>query len=331
MNQILLTNNQNIKRKSSGNYSGNNSSGDMKKIIIFFAIAILVFAIAIIGVYVFKMSKENKKEKKVEKPELSIEQIENQVKIISKAEAGINKIIYTWNDGEPTEKEMNGRTSHEEALDIPEGQNILKVVVIDENNNEIESSKEFYIEETSKPIIEIDETIGNGKVKITAIDENNFIKYITYKWNDEQEITVEAEGENQTIIEKTIDVKRGKNKLTIAAVNGLLKTETIEKTFNGVNNPIVEVTRDGNVIYMKITHDMGLKKIAFTVNGQEYIYDESFSGYDSTAKEIEYKYDLKEGENTVIIYAVSNETTETTNGIKNTETMYRGKCDYITE
>ena len=64
MNQILLTNNQNIKRKSSGNYSGNNSSGDMKKIIIFFAIAILVFAIAIIGVYVFKMSKENKKEKR---------------------------------------------------------------------------------------------------------------------------------------------------------------------------------------------------------------------------------------------------------------------------
>ena len=322
MNQILLTNNQNIKRKSSGNYSGNNSSGDMRKIIIFFAIAILAFAIVIIGVYIFKISKNAKKEKPVGKPELSLEQTDNQVKIIAKAEVGINKIIYTWNNEEPTEVEMNGRTTHEEALEIPEGQNTLKVVVIDKNDDEIESSKEFYIEEDGKPTIKLDETIGNGKIKIIATDENNFIKYITYKWNDEEEITVEAEGENQTAIETTIDVKRGKNTLTITAVNGLARTEKIEKIFNGVNNPIIEVTRNGNVIYMKITHDMGFERITFTVNGQDYVHDKNFSGYDSTVKEIEYKYDLKEGENTVIIHAIS---------IEGTETTYRGKCSYTTE
>lgn len=322
MNQILLTNNQNIKKKSSGNYSGKNSSGDMRKIIIFFAIAILVFAIAIIGVYIFKMSKDDKKEKSVEKPELSLEQTENQVKIIAKADAGINKIIYTWNNEEAIEKEMNGRTKHEEALEIPEGQNTLKVVVIDENDDKIESSKDFYIEETGKPTIQLDETIGNGKVKITATDENNFIKYITYKWNDEEEITIEAEGENQTFIETTIDVKRGKNTLYVTAINGLAKTETIEKIYEGVNNPIIEVTRNGNVIYMKITHDIGFKKITYTVNGQEYIYDESFSGYNAEAKEISYKYNLVEGENTVIIHAIS---------IEETEATYRGKSNYTTE
>jgi len=132
MNQILLTNNQNIKKKSSGNYNGKNSSGDMKKIIIFFSIAILIFAIAIIGVYAYKMTKKDKDEKPVGKPELSLEQTQNQVKIIAKAEAGIDRIIYTWNDVEPTEKEMNGRTNHEEALEIPEGKNTLKVIVVDE-------------------------------------------------------------------------------------------------------------------------------------------------------------------------------------------------------
>lgn len=318
MNQILLTNNQDIKKRSSGNYN-NNNSGDMRKIIIFFAIAILVFAIAIIGIYIFKISKTDDKEETIKKPELSLEQTENQVKIIAKAEAGIDKIIYSWNDEEEQEVVMNGRTKHEEALEIPEGQNTLNVIVIDENDDKIETSKEFYREETKKIIIELDETIGNGKVKITATDENNTVKYLTYKWNDEEEITVEAEEENQTVLETTIDVKRGKNTLTVTAINGLAKSETIERIFNGVNNPIIDVTRSGNVLYMKITHDLGFKEIRFTINGQDYIYDENFSGYNTETREISYKYNLREGENTVIIDAVSNEETKAT---------YKGKCNY---
>lgn len=321
MNQILLTNNQNIKKKSGNKYNGNNSSGDMKKIIIFFSITILIFAIAIIGVYVYKMSKKDE-ERSIGKPELALEQTENQVKIIAKAEAGIDKIIYTWNDEQASEVEMNGRTSHEEALEIPEGQNTLKVIVIDENDEEIETSKDFYIEETGKPILALDETIGNGKVKITASDENSFIKYITYKWNDEEETTIQAETENQAILETIIDVKRGKNTLTVTAVNGVAKIETTKKIFNGVNNPIIEVTRDNNTIYMKITHDMGFEKIVYTVNGQEYVYDENFSGYNPEVKEISYKFSLVEGENTVIIHAVSKE---------GTEDIYKGKCIYTVE
>ena len=318
MNQILLTNNQNIKKKSSGNYNQNNS-GDMKKIIIFFAIAILVFAIAIIGIYIFKISKSDKKENTIEKPQISLEQSGNQVNIIAKADAGINKIVYTWNDEEPTEVEMNGRTKHEESLEIPGGQNTLKVIVIDENDDEIESSKEFYIEEVGKPTIELDETIGNGKVKITATDENNAIKYITYKWNDEEEITVQAEQENQTTLETIIDIKRGKNTLTVTAINGIAKTETVEKIYEGVNNPIIEITRENNTIFIKVTHDMGFEEILYTVNGQDYIYDENYSEYNAEEKEIIYKYELMQGENTVIINAVSTEGTQAT---------YRGKCNY---
>ena len=322
MNQILLTNNQNIKKRSNDKYNGKNSSGDIRKIIIFFSVAILIFAIAIIGLYVFKMLEKDEEVKPVGKPKLSIEQSEGQAKIIIEAEAGIKKITYKWNDEDSVEKEMNGRTSHEEALEIPEGQNTLKVIVIDENNEKIETSKEFYIEITGKPTIELDETIGNGKLKIIANDELNSIKYITYKWNDEEEITIEAEGENQTSLETIIDVKRGKNTLTVTAVNSVAKSETIEKIFNGVNNPVIEVTREGNRIYMKITHDMGLKKVTFNINGQDYIYDEIFSEYDSEAKEIAYKFDLVEGENKVIIHAISTE---------NTESIYKGKCDYTEE
>ncbi len=322
MNQILLTNNQNIKKKTSGNYNKNNS-GDMRKIIIFFAIAILIFAVAIVGVYAYKMSKSDKDEKVIGKPEVSLEQIENEVKVVAEAEAGINKIVYVWNEDEPKEVEMNGRITHEEALEIPEGQNTLTVKVVDQNGKEIETSEEFYIEEnTEKPKIEINEALGNGKIKITATDENNWVKYITYKWNEEEEITIEAEEENQTSIEIIIDVKRGKNTLTVTAINGLAKTETIEKIYEGVNNPVIEVTKNANVLYMKVTHDMGIEKIVYNINGQEYVYDENYSGYDSEQKEIIYKTDLIPGENTVIINATS---------VEDTQATYKGKCNYTVE
>ena len=318
MNQILLTDNQNNKKKS--NKYGSNNSVDMQRIIIFFGIAILIFAILIIGVYAYKTYDKNKGKKTLGKPEVSLEQTENNVKIIAKAEAGISKIIYTWNNEVPNEVEMNGRTNHEEALEIPEGESSLTVKVIDQNGEEIETNQNFYIEDKEKPEIEIDESLGNGQIKIIATDENNKLKYITYKWNDEQEVTVEAENENQNKIETIIDVKRGKNKLTITAINELAKQNSVEKTFIGVNNPVIEVTRDENKLYMKITHDKGFKKIQFTVNGQEYVYDENYAGYDPEQTEVSYKFDLVEGENTVIIEAISTEDTQST---------YKGKCDYI--
>ncbi len=318
MNQILLTNNQNNKKKSD-KYNRNNS-GDMKKIIIFFGMVILIFAVLIIGVYAYKMVKNKDGSEEVEKPSISLEQMDTEVKIVAKAEAGISKLIYTWNDDEPIEIDMNGETSNEEALQIPEGESKLKAKIIDENGAEFETEENFHIEiDTEKPKIEIDESLGNGKIKIIATDENNMLKYITYKWNDEEEVTVNAESENQTAIETVIDVKTGRNTLKITAINGLAKENTIEKIFIGVNNPVITVTREGNILYMEMTHDKGFKKIEFSVNEKEYVYDENFAGYNPEQTKVSYKFNLQEGENTVIIHAVSTE---------NTEVTYRGKCNY---
>ena len=324
MNQILLTNNDNNKKKSN-KYKGDNS-GDMKKIIIFFSITIIVFGILIAGVYGYKIYKnQNKEEKEIQKPKLSLEQIGNEAKVITEADAGINKIIYSWNDGEVIEEEKNGITNFEAAIEIPEGHNILKIKVIDLKGQEIETEQEFNLEEDKEaPKVEIDEELllREGKLKITATDENNKIKYITYKWNDEEETTVQAEDENQTSLEITIDVKRGQNILKVTAVNGIAKEKTLERSLKGVNEPKISVTRQGNNLYMRITHDMGFKKVVFTVNGQDYIYDENYSGYNSEQQELYYQFNLKQGENTVIIHAISNE---------DTQREYKGKCTYTAE
>lgn len=327
MNQILLTNNQNNKKKS--NKYNENNSGDMKRIIIFFSIAILVFALLIIGIYAYKISKNNNKEEKqhLEGPVLSLEETENEVKIVIKAEAGISKVVYSWNDEENKEFEINGGKDYEESLEIPEGESKLKVKVIDQNGEEKETIKEFYKEENKEvPKLEIDEEVlrTTGKVKIIASDDNNGLKYITYQWNDEEETKINAESEDQATIETTIDVKRGQNTLKIKAVNNLDKEKDLERMLKGVNDPVIEVTKDDSLgeMYMKITHDMGFKKIEFNVNGQEYVYDESFSGYDSEKKEVSYKFALKEGENIVIIHAIS---------LEDSEKTYKGKCNYTAE
>ena len=174
------------------------------------------------------------------------------------------------------------------------------------------------VKQRESQIVELDETIGNGKLKISASD-NNGIKSISYSWNDEEPTTIEATEEGQTLLETEIDIKRGKNTLKVTAVNVLDNEEKTEKIFEGVNKPIISVVKDGNKLIMKMTHDMGFKKIEFLVNDVTYIYDENFSGYDSTKAEIEYQFNLKEGENTVIIIATS---------MENTEEIYRGKCTY---
>ncbi len=331
MNQILLTSNDNNKNK--GNNRTINNSNDIKKIIMFFAVVILVFGIAIGGIYGYKVFKKDKVEVN-NNLKISIKDTEEgaeEVVIIAEAEVGISKIIYIWNDEEQTIKEISGgRTKQEETIEIPFGTNTLKVKVVDQNGQETEQIKEFVRETegeiiTEESIIEIDDAIGNGQVKIVVADEESKIEYMKYRWNEEEETTIEAEDGEETI-EVIIDVKRGKNILTVTAVNSDDEEITIEKTLKGVKNPEISVKNVDNILYMKITHDMGLKEVEFNINGKKYIYDENYSGYDSEKKELEYKIEIKEGETgTVIIKAVSNETRETKEGLINTEYIFRGK------
>lgn len=316
MNQILLTNNSNNYNKRNRGNGGN--SDNIRKIIIFFSIAILVFALLIVGVYAYKISKNNNQSSQTSsKPEVSLEEIEGKVKIIAKSQTGISKLIYTWNDAQQMEMDMSGRTAHEEVIDIPEGNNALNVKVIDVNNQETETNQNFTREVSDKPVIETE--IGqDARLRIKATS-NIEMAYITYKWNEEDEITVKAENQTDKVIEVVIDVKRGENILTVTAVNLQGSTETISKKFNGVNKPVIEVTKRGGSLNMIMKHDKGFEKIEFYLNGQTFTYDQNLPEYDTTKKEVGYTFNLQEGENIIIIVATSTE---------GTQSIYQGKCNY---
>lgn len=327
MNQILVMENQNYKDKKS-NLSKNNNKNDMKKIIMFFGVVVLIFGIAISGIYGYKLyNNKNKRPIIVSAPQLSLEEDEKNVKIIAKSDIGITKVTYVWNDGEEETENFdgNGTSTYDKSLKIPNGQNTLKVIVIDSNGKESKTDKTFFKGIVSKkPTIKVIKKQKEGesdKLCIRAEDEKA-MKSLSYKWNDEDPIEILAKTDKDKFIETTIESKSGQNELTIRAVNseGAIETDNRTVEQHPIYKPKIDVSIDENKIYMKINHNKGFKKIEFSINGHRYIYDDTYYKYDSTKKEIEYKCDLIEGVNKVIIIATS---------VEGTYEVYTGQYKYV--
>ncbi len=323
MNQILLTNNDNNNKKNSNKNYNRNNSNDVKKIIIFFAVVILIFGIALSAIYGYKIFRNSNKEETIGEPDILLESTNEEVTIIAKAEAGISKIIYQWNDEEENVKELGGRTKQEEKIDIPVGNNTLKVKIIDQLGQERERTESYTREEqenSEKIQISLDiikDGEEKGKLKISVTSEVP-IKYMTYKWNEEEETKIETEdGEEKTNLETKIEVKRGKNLISVFVEDIEGNNNSIEQRFDGRLKPEFDIYREGNRLYMKIMHDKGFKKIEFNINGLELTYDETKADYDSEKQTVEYYLNLQEGENYVKITAESNEDTTDT---------YEGAC-----
>lgn len=317
MNQILSTEDPNKKKTK---YT--NNSTDLKKIVKVFSIAILIFGAILIGIYSYKLINKNKITK-LAKPEVTLEQLENEVAITAKAEAGINKVIYYWNSEEQTEKPLNGSSEYNEAIEIPNGENTLTVKAIDQNGQVVETSGTYIgTKDTEKPKIVVDE---EEKTKIIITDETE-LSYVTYKWEDEDDenlVKVEAQPEEGEEVPKKVEInitaKKGTNTLIVTAVDAAGNTETLRKIYKGVTDPEIEVYREGEKLYLKITHELGFKKVEFSINGQSMTYDDKYSKYEPTKKELFYSFDLKDGKNEVAIVATSNEDTQKT---------YVGQCQY---
>lgn len=320
MNQILSTEDPN-KRKAKAKTKTTNNSEDFKKIVKVFGIVILIFGAVLAGIYAYKLMNGTKKTK-FAKPEIVLEELNEKATITVKSEAGINKITYYWNDNEQTEKSLNGSSEYSESIEIPKGENVLTVKVVDKNDQESETTKEYLgTKDTEKPVIDIDKSTGY----ITVKDETE-LAYVTYKWEDEDDDTtvkVEVEPEEGEEIAKEIEIpitpKKGTNILVITAVDAAGNTEVCKKTYKGTTDPEIDVYREGEYLYLNIKHELGFKKVEFTVNGQDLVYDENQRTYDATKSELSYKFKLVEGENKVEIVATSNE---------DTVRKYNGQCQY---
>ena len=306
MNQILQTEN----KKQGGPI-------DIKKIVVFFAIAIIIFGVVLICVGSYAMITGTKKPEQPEDnpqvenavPDVNIERTEDNILINIKHTKPIAMVTYNWNNETEQIIETNNNLEISEEIELPYGNNTLNVTVTDSDGKESNYVKEYISDGDGKPVIELLLTKEN-KIRIKVQDTQG-LKYIRYTWNSGNYITVKANIDNLKLIDETVEIPLGQNTLRVEAVNVDSMITTKELEVKGVRRPVVSLKLQGTDLVIKAEDQVGLKVINFTINGQKYQMN------CQERKLIEYKQPLEQGENIVEL---------TAENIEGGITEVNGKC-----
>ena len=324
MNQILFTNNNN----------NNYDKVDTKKIIKFFCIAIMLVAIVIIAIKLYGLYENKKILANSSKPEISIIRENDETREITIKAAcqdGIQYLVYTWNNESENRVNLNGSTSFERIIEMPDNtMNNLKVEVVSIKGVSNQETQVF--EKTTnniKPTVD-SISIANNKLNITVSDDSG-IKYLSYQWENEAEIRIDADENNNTAMSVELDIQRGTYKLFVTVVDIDGNEESFSRLITGVNEPEISAIKYGDIVNITVTHDMGFKQIEFIINNKKYIYDENYSKYDKNKTTVEFNFPLEEGENLVQINAYSLEKLSEEDGEELENYAFKsftGKCTY---
>ena len=127
----------------------------------------------------------------------------------------------------------------------------------------------FLSQRTIYPEITLEVT-PERNLKITATDETE-ISFITYRWNEDEEVRVEATEEGQKEIVEEIEILKGKNDLTVVAVDKANNSSNKMESYTGLTNPeiTINVSEDKKSADIICSHENGIKEIKLNLNGQE--------------------------------------------------------------
>ena len=275
MNQILSTSMPTDNKKQKNKIRNTNPTS-ISSILKFFAIAMLIFGILLIGLGAYSIyEKESKQKEENLQPSISLEDKSNDT-VLLKVVYGknISKLEYRWNDEEETTVNGNNGKYIEQEIKVPTGTNTLHIVITDEDGKQIPYDKQYERESN------INFEVSGNKIKITAESEKT-IKYMTYRWDDEEEKTIQI---NNTTLEQEIDAIKGLHTLTVITVDEENNTDTKVQKINGVSKPKVSVTTDDSKSYfiIKASDDEKLSKLQFKINqddNKEYFFNlDNFKG-----------------------------------------------------
>lgn len=294
MNQILEYD------TNRGNFGQNGNSDKVVRIfaILLISLAVFFIVIAVKGNLTNKNNLE-KEQEDVTYADIEVNVIGTKATISVTHDKIIQKLIYSWNNGREEEVKVN-RTSYEKEIDVPYGNNMLHLKVIDENNKETIFDKETNADQgidIINPIINLSIVEETSLLKITATDDTE-LSFITYRWNDGEEEKIEV-GDDNKKIEAEIEILKGENDLIVIAVDANNNTTTEKKKFKGLTSPIISVaaTEDNKFIKIRANDEYGIESVKYKFNGEEYLVD---IGND-TPNDIEFQQELNVGKNTVYL------------------------------
>lgn len=302
MNQILQTE---IKK--------NNGPVEIGKVIKFFVIAIIIFAIILIGLGIYYIATNNNITGDMPQviettPEVNITKQDDNILLEVNSNIVISKIVYRWNDEQDNIIEGENNTSLLKTIDLPYGTNTLNLTIIDINGKETKFQKEYVVEGNGKPVIELKLTTDN-KIKITVQDKSG-LQYINYSWNNDEPTKIEASAENNNLIEQIIEIPMGQNTLKVDAVNIGNVSVSKELEVKGIKTPILSFKKKGDIIVIRAEDETGLKVIDYTLNGQRYQIN-----YGNKTV-IEYEQQIQKGENYMEITAENQDGGKTSKKVK---------------
>jgi hypothetical protein len=291
--------------------------GSSNKIIKVFAIGLIIFAVAIIGIGAMATSRNNKvstENQSTNNKEALITVTENETTILFHvtSENPLESVIYSWNQTNEQEVKCSGEKEKDIEIDLPAGDNSFYAKVIDNQGNETIYDREFSSEngkDILKPSIELTVT-NEKKLKIVVTDETA-LDFITYRWNDEEEHRVEVNPDTPTTITATLEIPHGKNDITVVAVDSSNNTNTEQKAYNGLTKPEIKFVlneEDKSKVTVIVTHEYGIKGISGTMNNNEFTIQES----QITGNNVNFELTLSQGLNVIQVSASSTDGTEAT-------------------
>lgn len=295
MNQILFTQDKQ-----------NSSLQDTKKIVLFFAISLIVFGIILLGQGVYKMMKKSNTAtvEKDNTTSINLQQNDSGEVIINiDSQTIISELIYHWNSDASQTISGNGNTTMQETITMPAGQNTLTVKTIDVNGKETTESQTFKLD-VDKPNISL--SVIGTKLKI-SVDSKADLSYITYKWNSEQEKKMEMTTyEDKSKFETEVEIPKGSNTLLVTAVDIYENKSEKSQEIKGISKPVIKPTINEPYITFTVTsEDDDIKTIEFIYNDKNYKITEDAIKQSQNAKKVSYKLTLQNGKNTLVVKATT--------------------------
>lgn len=296
MNQILAVENKE-KEKVKTKKIRTGRPIEIKGIVMFFAVIIMVFGLTLAGQGSYALYKDIDDRKPENIPYVTIGRVNDKAIVQISSNIEISKLVYSWNNGEESAIPI-GSTNAREEITLLGYDSVLNLTIEDMNGKRVKFQKQYLLTgvDITKPVVEIETKDGNDKMKIVAKDETG-IAYITYQWEDGEPVTVNADQQGQTEMIVQVPLTVGLKKIKIIAVDINGNIEEIEREITtSTSRPKMTLRRNKQKISIEIEDKDGIKSIKANLNGEEY----EITNVNRKKVKVGYLY-LREGNNTISV------------------------------
>lgn len=270
MNQILAVENKK-KEKVKTKKIKTGRPIEIKGIVMFFAVIIMVFGLTLAGQGSYALYKNIDDRKPENIPYVAIGRVNDKAIIKVAHNIEISKIVYSWNDGEESAIPI-GSTRAEEEITLLGYDSVLNLTIEDINGKKVKYQKQYLLTgvDITKPSINIEAKDGANKITIIAEDETE-IDHLIYQWDGENPVTVKAAQVGQKKIEQIVELTLGTKNIIVTAVDKNGNVEEIEKEIvTSTSKPEMSVIRNKEKITVKASDKDGVKDIVINLNGEIY-------------------------------------------------------------